>query len=245
MTGWRRIYTRSRLFIDVDSIAKGEDFVEVMTEKVAESAVVLPVIGPDWLNAKDETGRRRLDDSGDPVRIELEKALSAGKIIIPVLVRGASMPGAQDLPDSLKPLARRNAETLSHATFATDVKRLAAAMDAAAARTEARALLEAERKRADEPAARRSAAADARRYAETKETEQGQAYETDLSGVLTSEVRTGGPDQSAGKSVSRRRLVLGGGGVAVNGGTGSCGITLGMNLGFAGNAGAQASKADC
>jgi hypothetical protein len=78
------IYTAERLFIDVDSIAKGDDFVARMKEKVREADVVLALIGHGWLDAKDESGQRRLDDPNDPVRIEIEAALAGEKIVIPV-----------------------------------------------------------------------------------------------------------------------------------------------------------------
>ncbi len=158
------VYTRDRLFIDVDSIAKGEDFVRAMTDRVEQAQVLLAVIGPDWLTATDSEGKRRLDDSGDPVRIELEKALASGKIIIPVLVGRAAMPREKDLPDSLKPLARRNAEEVDHATFAQDVRRLTAEIDRAMEAENAR--LAAERKREQ---ARLKAEAEARAKTEAEE----------------------------------------------------------------------------
>ena len=60
----------------------------------------------------DEQGRRRLDDPGDFVRVEVETVLGRDLPVIPVLVGGASMPPAQALPDRLAPLVYRQAAPL-------------------------------------------------------------------------------------------------------------------------------------
>lgn len=64
-----------RIFMDVDAIPLGVDFVEVLERKVATCEVLLAVIGSGWLDAKDEAGCRRLDRSDDFVRIEFASAL--------------------------------------------------------------------------------------------------------------------------------------------------------------------------
>ena len=79
--------------------------------------MVLVVIGPNWLNAKDESGGRRLDNPDDFVAIEIAAALARGIRVIPVLVDGARMPKAGELPDLLKPLVRRQAAEVRHAHF--------------------------------------------------------------------------------------------------------------------------------
>src|SRR5262245_13625176 len=113
-----------RIFMDVDAIPLGVDFVEILEQKVAICEVLLAVIGSGWLDAKDEVGCRRLDRSDDFVRIEIASALKREIRVVPVLVDGAQMPEAKDLPDALKRLARRQATVLSHRTFRTDVERL-------------------------------------------------------------------------------------------------------------------------
>src|SRR5580692_1235793 len=71
-----------QLFLDVDNIAPGDDFVRELAERVAECDVVLAVIGKGWLEARDTTGTRRLDDPDDFVRIEITSALSQNKRVI-------------------------------------------------------------------------------------------------------------------------------------------------------------------
>jgi hypothetical protein len=59
---------------------------------------MLVVIGTHWLSITDDNGRRRLDDSEDFVRREIEAALQSGIRVIPVLVDGATMPPSDQLP---------------------------------------------------------------------------------------------------------------------------------------------------
>ena len=117
----------SRVFKDVDSIQLGDDFVEDIMAAVGSCAVLLAVIGVRWLTAAGEDGSRRLDDPSDFVRLEIEAALARGVRVIPVLVDGARMPRAADLPASLEGLARRQALELNPASF--DTSRLLKMLD--------------------------------------------------------------------------------------------------------------------
>ena len=118
-----------RVFMDIDSIGYGDDFVEAVEKAVGSCAVVVVVIGREWLSAADKKGNRRLDDPRDFVRLEVETALKRGVRIIPVLVEGASMPGEDVLPPPLAMLARRNAIELSDERWQFDTERLAAALE--------------------------------------------------------------------------------------------------------------------
>ena len=122
-----------RVFKDVDSIQLGDDFVEDIMAAVGSCAVLLAVIGVGWLTATGEDGRRRLDDPGDFVRLEIEAALARDVRVIPVLVDGARMPRAADLPASLEGLVRRQALELNPGSF--DTSRLLRMLDSALAGT--------------------------------------------------------------------------------------------------------------
>jgi hypothetical protein len=73
--------------------------VRVIEDQVSACDVMLVVIGSKWLNVVDETGRRRLDNPQDFVRIEVETALRLGKRVIPLLVHQTEMPHADALPN--------------------------------------------------------------------------------------------------------------------------------------------------
>jgi hypothetical protein len=118
-------FGRNNLFMDVDHIPAGVDFVEHLHSQVAACDVFLAVIGPNWLNAKDERGRRRFDNPDDFVTIEIAAALARNIRVIPVLVDGARTPRADRLPDSVKPLARRNAVEVRNTQFGRDAEALA------------------------------------------------------------------------------------------------------------------------
>lgn len=122
-------FGRAQVFMDVDAMEPGVDFYEVLSDKVGSCDALIAVIGPGWLDARGEGGVRRLDNGDDFVRIEIAAALSRNVRVIPLLVDGARMPKADELPDDLKSLARRNAADLSHTRFADDVERLAGVLE--------------------------------------------------------------------------------------------------------------------
>src|SRR6185436_17728712 len=121
-------FGRAKLFMDVDHIPAGTDFVAHLNSQVAECDVILVVIGPNWLGMKDESGERRLDNPDDFVAIEIAAALARDIRVIPVLVDGARMPKASELPESLNPLARRQAVDVRHTHFGHDAEALVARM---------------------------------------------------------------------------------------------------------------------
>jgi hypothetical protein len=117
-------FGRERVFIDVCNIAPGEDFVTFLQARVAACDVLLALIGRGWLAATDAAGRRRLDNPDDFVRIEIAAALAQGKRVIPVLSDNTAMPRAEELPEDIKPLARRNAIRFTRDRFKDDAERL-------------------------------------------------------------------------------------------------------------------------
>jgi len=116
------------VFMDVDNIEPGLDFVEILGERVGDCEVLLADIGKDWATCRDANGHRRLDDPHDFVRIEIEAALGRNVRVIPTLVDGAAMPRADDLPEGLRPLTRRQAVEISHTRFDMDAERLLRAL---------------------------------------------------------------------------------------------------------------------
>ncbi len=112
------------IFMDVAAIEPGRDFRKAIDQSVSNCSVLLALIGRDWLDSKDALGNRRLENANDFVRMELASALRRDIPVIPVLVRGAKMPSADQLPDDLKELHYRNAVELTHARWKSDVQLL-------------------------------------------------------------------------------------------------------------------------
>jgi len=114
-----------RVFRDIEGIAGGADFAAVISESLTSSDAVIVVIGKDWVNARDDQGNRRLDNADDWVAQELVAAMSKGLPVFPVLVEDTQMPRADELPQSLRPLARYNAISVSDSRWEGDTARLA------------------------------------------------------------------------------------------------------------------------
>jgi hypothetical protein len=120
---------RDSVFMDVDAIDPGVDFVEAIEQHLSSCAALVCVIGPNWVAATDERGRRRLDIANDFVRIEVSAALERNVRVIPVLVDGASLPDEEELPEPLRKLVRRQALRISHERFGQDVQVLADSLE--------------------------------------------------------------------------------------------------------------------
>ena len=119
----RARFGADRVFFDTSDIPYGDDFVRLVRERIAASDVVLVVIGPHWLDARNERGRR-LEQVDDPVRLELLTALEHAKRIVPLRVEGATAPAADALPTDLRALAVLNMPEIHGASFDIDLNEL-------------------------------------------------------------------------------------------------------------------------
>lgn len=170
-------FGKDRIFMDIDTIEPGEDFVTVIENAVSSCGILIAVIGRNWLaGSSGATGP--LDNPNDFVRLEIAAALERDIRVIPVLVQRAIMPKSEDLPESLAKLARRNAVELSDLRWQNDVDQLVGVMERVLAKREEqeRERLEEEQRRVEktrqlqleeEAAAQR--AAEERRREETEE----------------------------------------------------------------------------
>ncbi len=123
--GLRNRLPEAQVFMDLDSIPPGADFEEHIREEIDQCDVVLVLIGDEWLTPAADTGTRRIDQPNDFVRLEIMSALRAEKVrVIPVLVEGARMPAATELPEDIARLARLNAYVLSDSHWARDITEL-------------------------------------------------------------------------------------------------------------------------
>jgi TIR domain len=121
----KQVLPSDHVFMDIDSIPIGVDFVEFLEGWVEQCDIMLALIGVGWAeNIDPKTGRRRLENPDDFMRIEVRKGLSRGIPVVPILLDGATIPDAGQLPDDLQRLIRRNAEFVDHRTVDTDVERL-------------------------------------------------------------------------------------------------------------------------
>jgi hypothetical protein len=86
LTVLQQSFKPDQLFADAGPVEPGDNVVRSLGAKIANSDVVVAIIGPQWSEAADARGERRLDHATDVVRVAIETALSRGKRIIPVLI---------------------------------------------------------------------------------------------------------------------------------------------------------------
>jgi hypothetical protein len=122
-------YGKESVFMDIDNIPFGKDFRKHIHQMLSESDILIEVVGPKWLGSS-RRGITRIKNEADPVRIEIELALQKGIPVIPVLVNGANMPKADDLPDSLENFIYLNAAPVDVGRdFHQHIDRLIRSMD--------------------------------------------------------------------------------------------------------------------
>lgn len=107
------------VFKDVDNIRPGQDWLETVEESIEQCDVLLALIGDHWIGSVGDEGHSL--DENDHVRREIEVALSLKKAVIPLLFETASMPRSDDLPESLRPLLRRQSLRIRNSTFNRDL----------------------------------------------------------------------------------------------------------------------------
>jgi TIR domain len=102
-----------QVFTDT-ALQPGADWNQALTQALQSAAVVLVLVGPDW-----KTDARRYAEA------EVAAALQGGKVVVPVLINGASLPRASALPPSLRGLVTRQALTLPELGFEQAVEMMA------------------------------------------------------------------------------------------------------------------------
>jgi cellulose biosynthesis protein BcsQ len=118
------------VFLDVDNVSPGQDFRAQIESMVNAVGVVLVIIGPNWL-ARSSDGKARISEPSDFIRLEIATALRSNALVVPVLVDGAEMPSAAELPDDIQRLVRLQAVRLSHSRFSSDILALEKAINLA------------------------------------------------------------------------------------------------------------------
>jgi hypothetical protein len=100
------------VFRDQESLWGGDDWEGRIFRELRASAVVLVIVGPQWLTLRDED-RILIEKEDDVLRREIATALEDDLDIIPVLVDGALPPREGQLPAPLKPLSTKQFHTLA------------------------------------------------------------------------------------------------------------------------------------
>jgi hypothetical protein len=113
------------VFRDTDDIAAGEAFDAVLNGELAGTRAVVVLIGKHWL---PELTTRLGGHEPDYVRMEVATALRLGKQVIPVLLQGAELPSAEQLPHDLRGLVSHQTISVRDEAWIQDMGRLADAI---------------------------------------------------------------------------------------------------------------------
>jgi hypothetical protein len=121
----QKYFSKDQLFKDFNAILPGDDFVVSIQNALNKCDVLLVVIGKNWLYMEGADGKRRLDDPDYFVRLEVATALERGIQVVPVLFDDTPMPKAEELPENLRSLVRRQFIEIDPKRFDDDVRKLA------------------------------------------------------------------------------------------------------------------------
>lgn len=120
----REHFGEEQVFRDKEDIGGGEAWKRKVLSEIDRDSALLVLIGPRWLDAKDVAGGRRIDDPGDPIRMEVHDGIRDGAAIIPILLENAAMPRSEDLPPELGTLADYNALKLHDSDWQYNLQRI-------------------------------------------------------------------------------------------------------------------------
>ena len=120
------LFGQEQIFLDKEDLPAGSRWRDEIARTLTASPILLVLVTPNYLGARDAQGRRSIDRADDPVRDELEAALAAGAQIIPLLCDGvAQTPPAAELPPPFDQLSERTWRKLRAYDWREDLSRLA------------------------------------------------------------------------------------------------------------------------
>jgi hypothetical protein len=134
-------FGEQQIFFDVDSLEAGHWRAQI-DRALDACRIVLVLIGPRWTAATDADGRKRLFLPDDVHRAEVASALSRPHVtVIPVLLDGAKIPRASELPDDLRALLERQISEIGDAydRRVVELRRLTRTIDGLTGRRRLRA----------------------------------------------------------------------------------------------------------
>jgi TIR domain len=116
----RRLFGDEQVFRDKEDVGGGVSWRKEVLHEINRDCALLVLIGRDWANAKDAHGKRRLDNSDDPIRLEIADGIRDGAMILPILLENAAMPSEEEL----RPLAEYNALKLRDGDWQYDLDKI-------------------------------------------------------------------------------------------------------------------------
>jgi hypothetical protein len=120
------MFGQEQIFLDKDDLPAGSRWRDEIAKTLHDAPILLVLVTPNYLGARDGAGGRCIDRDDDPVRDELATALAANAHIIPLMCDGvAETPAAAALPAPFDQLAERTWRRLRAYDWREDLARLA------------------------------------------------------------------------------------------------------------------------
>jgi hypothetical protein len=126
---FKRRFGADRVFRDATSLEAGRDFRPALRQRLERCTVLVVIIGPDWLTARDASGRRRLDNPEDYVRMEIEESLKRKIRVIPITLNDVRLPLADELPKEIADLAHRQSRVFRSRNYEQDFEQITSIID--------------------------------------------------------------------------------------------------------------------
>lgn len=104
-----RVFGDDQVFLDRQDLRGGSSWRQEIARAIGHRPVVLLLITQGFAGARHPDGRLRIHDVDDPVRLEVESAIDASAVLMPLRVDGTPMPLAANLPPSIQLLTERHA----------------------------------------------------------------------------------------------------------------------------------------
>lgn len=126
---FKRRFGADRVFRDATSLEAGHDFRQELRRRLERCTVLVVIIGPCWLTARDDSGRRRLDNPADYVRMEIEESLNRKIRVIPITLNDVRLPLSDELPVEIADLAHRQSRIFRSRHYDSDFDQITSIID--------------------------------------------------------------------------------------------------------------------
>ena len=122
----QRHFGKDGVFLDIQgSLEPDGHWLHTLAAQVEASAAMVSLIPEGWADAKDASGRRRLDDPHDFVRFEIARAYMCGIPVLAAQLNGADMPSHRELPPDIAELSFKQGMLLRMEFFDEDTDKIA------------------------------------------------------------------------------------------------------------------------
>ena len=119
------LFGQEQIFLDKDDLPAGSRWRDEVARALHDAPILLVLVTPNYLGARDADGKRCIEREDDPVRDELAAAIAANAHVIPLMCDGVvETPSAGSLPAPFNQLSERTWRRLRAYDWREDLARL-------------------------------------------------------------------------------------------------------------------------